>query len=399
MRILPLSLLLTLLLAACSDPPPAPRPIRAVRTVTVQSGQGTALHEFAAEIRARTESRLAFRVNGQLVQRLANLGDHVAAGQPLARIDAADLKLGQDAARAALQAANAQLALSETEFLRFKELRDLGFISGLELERRETALKASRAQAEQARAQATMQGRQADYAVLTADAPGVVTAVDADPGAVLAAGAPVLRLAHDGPRDAVFSVPEDRIDAFRALAGKPGALRLRLWEAGGAAMPVQVREVAAAADPMTRTFLVKADVGKVAVRLGQTASVVLASSSPVPVIKLPLTAVFSHQGRSTVWLVDPATMTLRVQPVVVGGAEGNQVLVAGGLVPGQVVVVAGVHVLTPGETVRWYVEPGAAVAAPGGQLAASAPAPAAQPPASAPAAQTPASAAAVAGSR
>jgi len=352
------------LLLACSKAPPPPEPLRAVRTLTVATEGAQARQEFAAEVRARTESRLGFRVPGKLVRRLVNQGDVVRAGQVLAQIDAGDLQLGQDAARAALRAAEAQLALSEAEFKRYKELREQGFISGMELDRRETTLKAARAQAEQARAQAGVQGNQAGYAVLTADAPGVVTLVEAEPGAVLAAGAPVLRLAHDGPRDAVFSVPEDRVAALRALLGRPGALTLRPWAAGEAAVPATVREVAAAADPVTRTFQVKADIGATALRLGQSASVLLqAPVAAAGLVKLPLSAVFEQGGRSAVWLVDRATMTVQPQPITVAGAEGNQVLVSAGLSPGQAVVSAGVHVLTPGQKVRWYVEPGAPAAA------------------------------------
>ena len=316
------------------------------------------VHEYAAEIRARTESRLGFRVGGKLVKRMANLGDTVKAGQALAQIDATDLKLGQDSARAALSSADAQLAFSEAEFKRYKELREQGFISGLELERREAGLKAARSQAEQARAQAGVQGNQAGYAVLSADAAGVVTAVEAEPGAVLSAGTPVLRLAHDGPRDAVFSVPEDRAAAMRALLGKKGALRLRAWGSSDATLPATVREVAGAADPVTRTFLVKADIGATSLRLGQTATVLLDTPMAANVIKLPLPAVFEQGGKSHVWVVDRASMAVRAQPVVLGGADGNLVVVAGGLSAGQAVVSAGVHVLTAGQKVRWYAEPG-----------------------------------------
>lgn len=364
MRHLLLPLFLVPWLLACKDGAPVADPVRAVRSITVQAGTTALQHEYAAEVRARVESRLAFRVGGKLVQRRVNVGDLVKAGQPLAQIDAGDLKLGQDAARAAVNAAQAQLALSEAEFRRYKDLREQGFISGLELERRETALKAARSQAEQAAAQAGVQANQAGYAVLVADVPGIVTAVDAEPGAVLAAGTPVLRLAHDGPRDAVFSVPEDRAAALRALLGKPGALRLRAWGDDRALLAATVREVAAAADPMTRTFLVKADIGATALRLGQTATVLVDAPTLPGVIKLPLAAVFEQGGQSTVWLVDPATMTVRPQPIAVAGADGNLVVVAGGLAPGQVVVTAGVHALTPGQQVRWYLEPGAAPSAP-----------------------------------
>ena len=359
MRRCQFALLALPLLVACGAKAPVEEPLRAVRTMVVSSASSVLQHEYAAEIRPRTESRLGFRVGGKLVERLVNVGDVVKAGQPLAQIDAADLLLGQDAARAALHNANAQLALSETEFKRYKELREQNFISGLELERRETTLKAARAQAEQAQAQASVQRNQAGYALLLADAAGVVTAVDAEPGAVLAAGATVLRLAHDGPRDAIFSVPEDRAAAVRALLGQPGALKLQAWGSADAPLPASVREMAPAADPVTRTFLVKADVGATALRLGQTASVLIDAPSLAGVIKLPLPAVFEQGGVARVWLVNRQTMQVQARPVQIAGAEGNLVLVGAGLAAGETVVTAGVHVLTEGQKVRWYAEPGA----------------------------------------
>ncbi|MDH4391562.1 MAG: efflux RND transporter periplasmic adaptor subunit [Aquabacterium sp.] len=372
MRLLLLPLVLLCLLTACSKPAPAPEPVRAVRTVTVQAGSANLLHEYPAEVRARAESRPAFRVGGKLVRRLVNVGDAVRAGQALAEIDPGDLRLGQDAARAQLAAAQAQLAFAEAEFKRYATLREQGFISGVELERRDAGLQSSRSQAAQAIAQARLQTNQAGYAMLTAEVAGIVTAVDAEPGTVLSAGAPVLRLAHDGPRDAVFSVPEDRASAMRAALGKPGAVQLKPW-GGIATTPATVREVAAAADPVTRTFLVRADIGRTDLRLGQTATVLVATP-PVPgVIKLPLTAVFAQGGQTSVWLVDRTAMTVRPQPITVAGADGNLVVVAGGLQPGQAVVTAGVHTLTPGQAVRWYVEPGAA-AAPASSAAPAAPA-------------------------
>ena len=360
-RLLPL-LSLSLLLAACSKPEPLPEPVRAVRTLTVAAGSASLSSEYPAEIRARAESRPAFRVPGQLVRRMVSVGDAVKAGQALAQIDPGDLRLGQQAAGAALSAAQAQLAFGEAEFKRYQTLREQGFISGVELERREAALKATRAQAEQAIAQARLQGNQAGYAVLTAEVAGIVTAVDAEPGTVLAAGTPVLRLAHDGPRDAVFSVPEDRAGAMRGLIGKTGALQLRPW-GDGALAPATVREVAAAADATTRTFLVRADIGRTDLRLGQTATVLVPHPAQSGVVKLPLSAVFAQGGQSSVWVVDRNTMTVQARPITVSGAEGNLVVVAGGLKPGEAVVTAGVHTLAPGQKVRWYAEPGAAAAA------------------------------------
>lgn len=372
-------------LAACSRTEPAPEPVRAVRTLTVGADSAGGALEYAADVRARVESRLGFRVGGKMLSRTAEVGQHVVAGQPLARLDGTDLKLGQDVALAATRAAQTQYDLAAADYKRYKELRDQNFIGAMELDRRETALKAQKAQLEQAQAQANVQGNQTGYAVLTATAAGVVTAVDAEAGAVLAAGAPVVRIAHDGARDAVFAVPEDSAARVRLLLGKTAAVKVKPWGAA-AAVPATVREVAAAADPTTRTFLVKADIGSAPLQLGQTVSVVIDLPRQQGVTRLPLAAVMHQQGQNAVWLVDKASMTVKTQPVTVVGADGNSLVISAGLSPGQTVVTAGVHVLTPGQKVKLY-EPPTAVVGVAAQTLAPTPRPAAtSEPAPAPAA-------------
>lgn len=351
-------------LAACTRPAPPPEPVRAVRTMTVGVDTAGGAREFAAEVRARVESRLGFRVAGKMVAREVELGQAVRAGQVLARLDATDLKLGEDAALAASRAAQSNYELAAAEFARYQTLRDQGFISALELERRATALKAQQALRDQALAQAGVQGNQAAYASLAATAAGVITGIDADVGTVLAVGAPVLRLAHDGARDAVFSVPEDQQGALRALVGRQGALRVRAWGAT-AWQPATVRELAAAADPTTRTYAVRASLDGSAWQLGQTLTVRIEQPRVEGVVRLPLAAVMQHQGGSAVWVVDPARMAVQVQPVQVAAADGNSLVVVAGLRPGQVVVTAGVHALAEGQTVKFF-DASAAASAPAG---------------------------------
>lgn len=349
-----------LAMTACSPKAVPPESVRAVRTITVGAVGQVTSHEYAAEIKARTETLLGFRVPGKMESRAVNNGDAVRAGQPLARLDPVDLQLGQQAARAAQLAAQTNLDLLDADLRRYRSLFEQGFVGAAELERRDAAVKGARAQLDQAKAQATTQSNQAGYAGLSAPAAGVVTAVLAEPGQVLAAGTPVVRLAQDGPRDAVFSVPEDSVAAVRTLLGKPHALTLTLWGQAGN-LPATVREVAAAADPVTRTFQIKADLGKAAVRLGQTATVRLPGVGSTGAFRLPLTAVWESKGQSHVWVFDRAGGAVRQQPVVVAGADGNWVLVAQGLKAGDEVVSAGTHVLTPGQKVRPYVEPASAV--------------------------------------
>jgi len=353
-------------LAACSKTETAPDPVRAVRTTTVVAQSAGGSYEYAGEVRARTESRLSFRVGGKMVKRLVDLGDTVKAGQIIAQLDPQDLRLGQDAARAAVTSAQVTYEQASADFKRYKDLRDQGFISSADLERRETSLKAAKAQLEQAQAQANVQGNQAGYSTLVADAKGVITGVDVEPGMVVGAGAPVLRLAHDGPRDVVFSVPEDKISLIKSLAQQSGHFKVRLWGNAQKTLPATIREISAAADAATRTFLVKADIGaEVAndIRLGQTATVLVELPQTAGITKLPLSALREEAGRSTVWLVDRSTMTVKPQVVQLAGADGNEAVISTGLAPGQVVVTAGVHVLSPGQKVKFYVDPGAPQAA------------------------------------
>ncbi len=349
-------------IGACSKPAPPVDPVRAVKTIIVATDSAGGGIDYAAEIRARTESRLSFRVAGKLQQRSVDLGDRVRPGQELARLDAQDLQLGQQSARAALASAQASLDQASADFKRYSELRSQGFIGAAELERRQTALKSARAQFEQAQAQLSVQANQAGYARLVADVGGVVTAVDAEPGMVLAAGSPVLRLAHDGPRDVVFSVPEDKVALIRTLGASPAGFAVTLWGTEAPAMRASLREISASADPVTRTFLVKADLGSDAsslVRLGQTATLHVELPRVGGVNKLPLSALKEEKGRTMVWLVDPSSLTVSQRFVEVAGVDGNEAVIASGLSAGQRVVTAGVHVLSAGQKVKLFVEAGA----------------------------------------
>lgn len=343
-------------LAGCSRPEPAPEPIRAVKLITVGEAPLAVQLEYAGEVRARVESRLGFRVAGKIVQRQAELGQRVQAGQVLAQLDPRDYALAAQAARAQVAAATTQRDLAAADFQRYSKLRAQNFISGAELERREATLKAAQASLDQARAQLAAQGNQEEYTRLVADAAGVVTGIDAEPGQVVSAGTPVVRIARDGPRDAAFSVPEDKVGLLRV--GQP--VRVRAWSQG-TEMPGQVREVAASADPVTRTFLVKVAVqGSEVPPLGATVYVApqALGREGLSAIKLPTSALRQEGGRTAVWVFEPAADgaggTVRSQPVQIATADGNEAVVAAGLEPGMRVVATGVHVLSPGQKVTVY---------------------------------------------
>ena len=340
--------------AGCSRKEPPPEPVRAVKVMTVGAQALQTQAQYACEVRARVESRLGFRVAGKLAQRAVDAGQRVSAGQLLAAIDPQDYQLSAQAAQAQLLSAQTQRDVALADYKRYENLRAQGFISGAELERREASLKAAEAALVQARAQSQAQSNQVGYARLQATAAGVVTALEAEVGQVLAAGQPVVRLAHDGPRDAVFSVPEQAVSAFKLGQGLQAVLL-----STGQALKGRVREVGASADPVTRTFTVKLALDdSERLPLGGTVNVQVPEGAQIQstgaAIQLPTTALRQEGEGTSVWVLDEANMTVQSQKVTLGDVQAQQVAIASGLKPGQKVVVAGVHVLSPGQKVTIY---------------------------------------------
>jgi len=344
--------LLLALLSACSEHEVAPEPVRAVRVVTVAAGPITASQEYAAELLPQAESRLGFRVGGKVVRRAVQVGQHVKAGQLLAQLDGVDYRLAADVSKAQVASAQANLELAAAEFKRYTGLREQNFISAAELERREANYKSALFQLQQTQAQAASQGNQTAYTRLIADVSGVVTAVDMELGQVVGAATPLVRVAQDGPRDAVFAVPEDKVGSIQL--GMPADVRV--W-ATGAVLPDVVREIAPSADPVTRTFTVKVVLkSKESPPLGTTVSVLprFNASAASEGIKLPTSALYRAGERTSVWVLDGPSMTVKKTEIALGGVQGDEVLVTAGIKAGDQIVTAGVHVLTDGQKVAIY---------------------------------------------
>lgn len=349
----PLAALLaaTTLVACSNNSDPVPAPVRPVRLVTVASdGAASPAVDLAGDVRARVESRMGFRVAGKIIERHVEVGQHVQKGEELMRIDARDYQLSDLAGKSGLAAARASLEVAESEYKRFVSLRDKGYVSQTDLDRRRSELAAAQAQFATAQSSAAIQGNQVGDTVLRADVDGVVEAVSADVGEVVGTGQPVVTLARDGEREIEVEFPEDQT----ALARDAGA-EVSLWANPAQRYPARLRELAAAADPVSRTFraryTVEAPAGVLA--LGQSATLHL---SPPAVaghqgVLLPTSALVDDAGKTSVWVYDPATSLVHRVPVMPLGVDGNAVLAAG-IAPGTQVVNAGVHVLSEGQKVR-----------------------------------------------
>lgn len=336
------------LLAACSKPAEKTEDIRPVRAIVLQSSDVDVNAEFSGEVRPRVESRLGFRVGGKIISRKVDVGTPVKRGQVLMQLDPQDLRLAQTQAMASLRAAETNRDFALAELKRYQELREKNFVSQAILDSKSSAYKAAEATVDSSKAVLAGQANQTGYSTLEADIDGVVTAVDAEVGQVVAPGTPVVRVAKSGEKEIVIGVPEDKVDVLRKIED----VQVRLWANPNEAAPGKIREVSPVADPATRTYTFKVTIppSMADAKLGMTASVQFASKTPAPQIKVPLTALFHEKSATSVWVVENGAVKL--VPVTVGGAAGNELVLNSGVKAGQQVVTAGVHLLKPGQKVK-----------------------------------------------
>ncbi|UVW27062.1 efflux RND transporter periplasmic adaptor subunit [Massilia sp. H6] len=350
----PLAALAVAMLAGCDKPAPKADDVRPVRVIELARDNGTERVEFSGDVRPRYESRLGFRVGGKIVERKVDVGASVNRGQVLMRLDPQDLRLAEAQAQAALRAAETERELAQADYRRHQDLRAQNFVSQSALEAKASALKAAQARVDAARAGLRGQSNQTGYANLEADADGVVTAIEAEVGQVVGAGTPVVRVARTDEKEVVIGIPESRIGQLRNVS----QVSVRLWADRDRVIPGKIREVSPVADPATRTYAVKVALPPGQdVRLGMSATVELASNAAAgtAALRVPLSALVHDQGATSVWVVAKdrsGAATVQLRPVQVAGQSGNDLLLSGGVQPGQTVVTAGVHLLKPGQRVR-----------------------------------------------
>jgi RND family efflux transporter MFP subunit len=341
---------LPFVLAACSDAtssstdPRLQPPLVRIETVeiSVQSERS-----FTGIVAARVQSDLGFRVPGKVLERLVNAGQTVKRGQALMRIDSTDLKLAMRAHDEAVTAAKARARQTADDEARSRNLVAMGAVSASAYDKAKAAAEAARAELNAAEARADVARNETGYAVLLADADGVVVETLAEPGQVVAAGQVVVRVAHAGRREAVIDLPE----TLRPAIGSTG--RATLY-GGGLTGAARLRQLSDAANRLTRTFEARYVLeGRLAdAPLGSTISIQISNGRSAPALQVPIGAIFDPGKGPGVWLVEGETPWVTWRAVQIAGLSGESASVVGDLKAGDRVVALGAHLLHEGEHVR-----------------------------------------------
>lgn len=337
-------------LGACKDEQPPKTEVRPVRTLVVEPRPIDDDRRAVGEIKPRYESDLAFRVSGKVVSRTVDIGVMVRAGDVLARLDDQDNRNRLKSAEADITAAEAVLAEAQATEGRLRQLLSSGTTTRANYDVAVKNLRSGEAKLESAKAAMELARDQLTYTELKADFDGVVTAVGVEPGQVVNIGQMVVRLARTTDKDGVFAVAES---AFKKRPSEMPEVVVSMLSNPDVKAEGVVREISPVADPATRTYLVKVSLQDPPEQMRFGSSVVgRLRMSTAPVVVLPGSALYDKDGKPAVWIVDQASGTVALRPVVVARYETDRVVLSDGVAKGEVVVTAGVNRLRESQKVR-----------------------------------------------
>ena len=329
---------------AATTPPPI-RPVLSI-IVAPAAGEGAA---FAGTIEARYESTLGFQVLGRMIARDVNVGDAVTQGARLAALDPTPFQLALRNAEADLAREEAHLQNANATAARQQQLNQSGATAKADFEAAQHEFESAEASTEAARASVRVAQKKLGYTELHAEFDGVIAATKAEVGQVLQPGQEVVSVVRPAEREAVVDVP-DHI----AVSLRPGIAFLVTSEAETAVqVRGQVREIAPQADLATRTRRVRITLvdPPLNFRLGTIVKTV-AGKDVGAEIELPSSALLERDGKTFVWVVDPATNKVSIREVKIGARNTDSFRIAEGLAPGTRVVTTGVHNLSPDQAVK-----------------------------------------------
>ncbi|MFP3516095.1 efflux RND transporter periplasmic adaptor subunit [Pseudomonas sp. SIMBA_077] len=298
----------------------------------------------SGDIQARVQTQLSFRVAGKVIERNVDVGDRIKANQVLARLDPKDLKTQVETAQASVSAQQAQVVQSRAAFIRQQKLLPKGYTSQSEYDSANAAQLSAQSALAAAQAQLANAREQLSYSNLVAEAPGIITARQAEVGQVVQATMPMFSLARDGARDAVFNVYES---LFIEPPTDP-TVQITLLHDPTIKAKGFIREItpAVAAQSGTLQIKVQLDTLPKGMDLGSIVSVNL-TPAPKSSIEMPWSALTKDLSEPAVWVVDEQN-TARLQKVKVGRYLTGSVIISDGLKDGEKVVIAGGQLLHPG---------------------------------------------------
>lgn len=337
--------------AACAPEQEAPPEIvRPVKLLVLQASGGEETFEFPGTVAAAQHAEMAFEVPGKITDLPVTQGQAVEKGQVLARLDPREYQSRADAASARERATRATCTRQEKLF---KE----GVVSAQQLDVARKDYEVAKAEADSAR-------KSVEDTILRAPFSGRIARTIKQDYKNVQAKEVVLVLQDDGHLEISVDVPERLVARARpglSIAERNARMKSHavIPSLPDQTIPLQLKEFATEADPVTRTYEVTFQFQPppgVSMMPGMTARVYISTprqDKTAEGICVPIQAVITDEHNlPCVWRIDPEAMTARRTPVALGDMAGDEIAIRSGLRSGDTIVVSGVHQLRDGMPVK-----------------------------------------------
>jgi RND family efflux transporter MFP subunit len=344
---------LAMALSACGreEPPPPPDVARPVKVMTLEAPTDALQRSFPGVVRAAERVELAFQVPGKLQELPAKQGDEVEAGALLAALDPRDY-------RSDLNAAQSNFLEAKSNFERGQELVKDGFISKTDFDRLKARFGTTRSELEKAR-------KALEDTKLLAPFAGRVARRYVENFQEVEAKEPIVSLQDVSVLEIVVNAPERLIARKTEVGSELLRITATFDTVPDREFELEIKEFATEADPQTQTFeyvTVMPRPKGLNILPGMTGMVNAfrpgfggpeAASLVIPAIAV----VADNEGKSFVWVVDPATNKVQRRDVETGDLTGAaEIKVTSGLEAGDTVAVAAVTQLREGMEIRPVTE-------------------------------------------
>lgn len=337
-----------LLIFGCLEQPSvgeekAPRPVMVLPVSEVIDRE---TKTFTGVVQSAERSTLAFRVPGRIDEIPVKEGQLVKEGDLLGRLDPHDYELAVTLERARLKEAKAANKLALAEFKRIEKAARSNAVAAVKLERAESVQVRSGAIVDVVQQSLQKAENSLSYTRLTAPFGGVVGEIYPNVYEQVLPGVPILELHQPESIEAVIDVPERLIAKFGV--GQFGTLS---WYGSDHKIQAYVVEISSVPNPASRTYTVTFRIPE------QTQGLVPGKSVVVSVpfdqtedsIAIPYEALLQEDDQASVFIVEDSKAVLRSVEIV--RFLEKRVCVRGRLDADTVLVIAGVHFLTDGQTV------------------------------------------------
>jgi len=329
--------------------------IRSVKTIVVGDLASDQLRKFPGTIEPVESSQLSFEVDGIVQAVQVEVGDRFKKGDVLAHLDNQSYRLSVESARAALSRATAQLEERQSAYERETRIQaeDPGATTQKAVDQARAAYESQVQEVTYSQARLKLAQRDLAHTELIAPYNGTVSARFVEPSEVAARGVHMLEVYAEAAMQVAVSIPEQMIgDVYAGLEGQ--MVLNNLPDDPFVAIVSEVGSSATAANAFPVTAVISNADERV--RPGMTAELLLMFSDEAmqSAYLIPVQAFLPgiEKKEHFVYLFDPGSSTVRKTAVEIKGVQGNDVVIIGGIAPGDILVVAGVPFLRDGQEVK-----------------------------------------------